>query len=125
MGVNDKVRTDLDLYKGSNLGMGVYAIKRSYPKVGVCQIWKQYRKQLKNYAHLWKLTQTPRRTPTDVTPTGWQHLQGHSPGELKIQASVSTAIFVNIRSLTYMDGLEHIGICKSYIVYSPSPTDVA
>ena len=38
MGVNDKVRTDLDLYKGSNLGMGVYVIERSYPKVGVCQI---------------------------------------------------------------------------------------
>ena len=26
MGVNDKVRTDLDLHKGSDLGMGVYAI---------------------------------------------------------------------------------------------------
>ena len=37
-GVNDKVRTDLDLHKGLNLGMGVYAIERSYPKVGVCQI---------------------------------------------------------------------------------------
>ena len=35
MGVNDKVRTDLDLYKGSNLEMGVYAIERAYPKVGV------------------------------------------------------------------------------------------
>ena len=55
MGVNDKVRTDLDLHKGSNLGMGVYVIERSYPKVGVGQIWKQYLKQLKNYAHLWKL----------------------------------------------------------------------
>ena len=38
MGVNDKVRTDLDLHTGSNLGMGVYAIKRSYSKVGVGQI---------------------------------------------------------------------------------------
>ena len=55
IGVNDKVRTDPDLHKGSNLGMGVYAIERSYPKVGVGQIWKQYLKQLKNYAHLWKL----------------------------------------------------------------------
>ena len=46
MGVNDKVRTDLDLHKGSNLGMGgVYAIERSYPKEGVGQIWKQYLKQ--------------------------------------------------------------------------------
>ena len=38
MGVNDKVRTDLDLHKGSNLGMGGgggVAIERSYPKVGV------------------------------------------------------------------------------------------
>ena len=34
--------------------MGVYAIERSYPKVGVGQIWKQYLKQLKNYANLWK-----------------------------------------------------------------------
>ena len=55
MGVNDKERTDLDLDKGSNLGIGVYAIERSYPKVGVGQIWKQYLKQLKHYAHLWKL----------------------------------------------------------------------
>ena len=51
MGVNDKVRTDLDLHKGSNGD----AIERSYLKVGVGQIWKQYLKQLKNYAHLWKL----------------------------------------------------------------------
>ena len=29
MGVNDKVRTDIDLYKGYNLGMGVYAIEKS------------------------------------------------------------------------------------------------
>ena len=37
MGVNDKVRTDLDLHTciWSNLEMGVYAIERSYPKVGV------------------------------------------------------------------------------------------
>ena len=55
MGVNNKVKTDLDLHKGSNLGMGVYANERSYPKVGVGQIWKQYHKQLKNYTHLWKL----------------------------------------------------------------------
>ena len=54
MDVNDKVRTDLDLHKGSNLGMGVYAIERSYPKVGVGQIWKQYLKQLEKYEHLWK-----------------------------------------------------------------------
>ena len=38
-----------------NLGMGLYAIERSYPKVGVGKIWKQYIKKLKNYAHLWKL----------------------------------------------------------------------
>ena len=55
MGVKDKVRTDPDLHKKSILGMGVYAIERSYPKVGVGQIWKQYLKQLKNYAHIWKL----------------------------------------------------------------------
>ena len=42
MSINDKVRTDLDLQQGSNLGMGVYATERSYPKVGVGQIWKQY-----------------------------------------------------------------------------------
>ena len=55
MGAKDKVRTDLDLHKKSILGMGVYAIERSYPKIGVGQIWKQYLKQLKNYAHIWKL----------------------------------------------------------------------
>ena len=38
MGVKDKVRTDLDLHEESILGMGVYAIERSYPKVGVGQI---------------------------------------------------------------------------------------
>ena len=37
-GVNDKVRTDLDLHKGSNLGMGAYAYERPYHKVGVGQI---------------------------------------------------------------------------------------
>ena len=36
--VNDKVRTDLDLHKASNMGMVVYAIERPYPKVGVGQI---------------------------------------------------------------------------------------
>ena len=36
MGVKDKVRTDLDLQ--FILGMRVYAIERSYPKVGVGQI---------------------------------------------------------------------------------------
>ena len=35
MGVNDKVRIDLDLHKGSNLGMGVYDIERSYPMEAV------------------------------------------------------------------------------------------
>ena len=38
MGVKDKVRTDLDLHKESILGMEMYAIERSYPKVGVGQI---------------------------------------------------------------------------------------
>ena len=38
MGVKDKEITDLDLYKEYILGMGVYAIERSYPKVGVGQI---------------------------------------------------------------------------------------
>ena len=55
MGVKDKVRTDLDLQKESILGMGVYATERFYPKVGVGQIWRQYLKQLKNYAHIRKL----------------------------------------------------------------------
>ena len=49
---NDKIRTDLDLHKGSNLRMGEYATERSYPKVGVGQIQKQFLKQLKNYAQL-------------------------------------------------------------------------
>ena len=38
MGVNDKVRTHLDLHKWSNFGMGVYVIERSYTKVGIGQI---------------------------------------------------------------------------------------
>ena len=75
MGVNDKsknkVRTDLDLHKWSNLGMGLYAIERSYPKVGVGQIWKQYLKQLKNYAHLLNIVRTRTRTPTDADTNDW------------------------------------------------------
>ena len=55
MFVKDKVRTDTDLHKEFILGMGVYATDRSYPKVVVGQIWRQYLKQLKNYAHTWKL----------------------------------------------------------------------
>ena len=42
MGVSDEVWIDNDLYIGPNFEMGVYAIERSYPKVGVGQIWKQY-----------------------------------------------------------------------------------
>ena len=42
MGVNDKVWTGLDYIESLIWGWGVYAIKRSYPKVGVGQIWKQY-----------------------------------------------------------------------------------
>ena len=37
-GVNDKVRTDLDLHNWSNSEMGIYVIERSYPKVGVGEI---------------------------------------------------------------------------------------
>ena len=56
MGVNDKVCSDLDLsvYRMSNLGMGVYAIERSYPKAGVGQICKQYLNKLKTFAYLLK-----------------------------------------------------------------------
>ena len=56
MGINDKVWTDLDLYRGTNLGIGVYAIERFYPKVGVGKIWKHYLKQLNTWAQdsLWK-----------------------------------------------------------------------
>ena len=63
-----RIRTDLDLHKESILGMKVYAIERSYPKVGV---WKQYLKQLKNYAHIWKLKIVLTRMPTPMP--GWQH----------------------------------------------------
>ena len=47
MGVKWQVKTDLDLHKESNLGMGLCAIERSFPKVGVGQIRKQYLKQWK------------------------------------------------------------------------------
>ena len=75
MGVNDRVRTDLDLHKESNLGMGVYAIERSYPKVGVGQIWKHYLKQLKKTMHTFQnlnivLTRTPAWTRTPMPTTG-------------------------------------------------------
>ena len=70
-----QIRTDFDLHKGYNLGMGVYAIERSYPKVGVCQIWKQYIKQLKTM-HTFEnlnivLPRTPTRTPTDADANNW------------------------------------------------------
>ena len=70
MGVKDKVRTDLDLHKESTMGMAVYAIEKSYPKVGVGQIWKQYLKQLKNYAHIWKLKHCA-NTDADVDANAW------------------------------------------------------
>ena len=38
MDVNDKVRTNLDLHKESNLMMGLYAIESSYPKICVGQV---------------------------------------------------------------------------------------
>ena len=38
MCVKHKVRIYLDLHKESVLGMGMYAVERSYPKVGVGQI---------------------------------------------------------------------------------------
>ena len=77
--VNDRVWPDFDVRRMSNSEMGnmplkhlplgwsgqnmkaisyilqQYATERSYPKVDVGQIWKQYLKQLKNYAHIWKL----------------------------------------------------------------------
>ena len=58
--VNDKVRTDIDLEWGCMLLTG------SYPKVGVGLIWKQYLKQLKNYAHLWKLKYTANPNVADA-----------------------------------------------------------
>ena len=44
IGVNDKKWTDHDLhaYRWFNLGMQVYGIERSYPRIDVDQIWKQY-----------------------------------------------------------------------------------
>ena len=38
MVVNYKMWADLDLYIRSNLGVRVYAIERSYPKVGLGKI---------------------------------------------------------------------------------------
>ena len=89
MGVNDKVRTNLDLHKGSNLGMGAYAIGRSNPKVGVGQIWKQYLKQLKNNAHLWKLKHCA-NPDVDANANDWMTTSSprHSPGELKKKLAI-------------------------------------
>ena len=55
MGLNDKVRADLDLHNGSNLGMGVYTVERSYPKVGVGQTLKRYLEYFSSYEHFSKL----------------------------------------------------------------------
>ena len=72
MGVKDEVRTDLDLHKESILRIGVYATERSYPKVGVGQIWRQYLKQLKNYAHIWKLKHCANEdADTDTDANAW------------------------------------------------------
>ena len=76
MDVKDIVRTDLDLHTESILGMGMYAIERSYPKIGVGQIWKQYLKQLRKTMHTFEnlnivLTRTPTRTPTDAGANAW------------------------------------------------------
>ena len=69
-----KRQSDLDLHKVSILGMGMYAIERSYPKVGVGQIWKQYLKPLKNYAHIWKLKHCANAdadADTDANANAW------------------------------------------------------
>ena len=70
------MKHDLELHKESILGMGMYAIERSYPKVGIDQIWKQYLKQLKKYAHIWKLKHCAKADADADMPTptpGWQH----------------------------------------------------
>ena len=79
MGVKDKVRTDLDLRKESISGMGVYATERSYLKVGLGQIWRQYLKQLKSFAHIWKLKHCAN---VDADRRRLQHLDDNisSPG---------------------------------------------
>ena len=74
MVVNDKVRTDLDLHKVSNLGMVVYAIERSYHKVDASQIRKQYLKQLEKTTHTFEnlnIVLTRTRTPTDADANDW------------------------------------------------------
>ena len=51
--------------------MGVYAIERSYPKVGVGQIWKQYLKQLKTMHTFENLNIVLTGTPTDADANDW------------------------------------------------------
>ena len=73
MSVSDKVRTDLDLHKWSNLKMVVHVIERSYPEVAVDQIWKQHVQQLKTM-HTFEnlnIVLTRTRTPTDVGANDW------------------------------------------------------
>ena len=58
------------------MGMGVYAIERSYPKVGIGEIWKQYLKQLQKTMHTFEnlnIAQTRPRTrmPTDAEANDW------------------------------------------------------
>ena len=71
IGVNDNVRTDSDLHKGSNLGMGVYCIERPYPMVGVGQVSKQYLKQLKTMHTFENFNIVLTRTPTDANANNW------------------------------------------------------
>ena len=55
--------------------MGVYAIERSYPKVGAGQIWKQYLKQLKKTMHTFEnLNIVLMWTTTPLQMPGWQHM---------------------------------------------------
>ena len=98
MGVKDKVRTDLDLHNESIFGTGVYATERSYPKVGVGQIWRQYLKQLKNYAHIWTLKHCANM---DANADRRQHqrlgdniVQGYSPGELIMYSRVNPSFTI-------------------------------
>ena len=51
--------------------MGVYAIERSYPKVGVGQIWKQYLKELKTMHTFENLNIMLVRTSTDAEANDW------------------------------------------------------
>ena len=82
--------------------MEVYAIEKSYHKVDVGQIWKQYLKQLKNYAHFWKLKHCANADADAEADRRWRQRQ-------RLGDNISSPRTYSLGELIILWSLEEIG----------------